>query len=37
LTARSNGVKVTWTEMGEKTVKELSDMMAGDEEDPKDV
>ncbi len=37
LTARSNGVKVTWVEMGEKTVAELSSMMVGDDEpDPKD-
>lgn len=37
LTARSNGLNVTWQQMGEKTVKELSDMMVGDDvEDPKD-
>ena len=36
LTALSNGVNVSWTEMGDKTVAELSQMMVGDTEDPKD-
>lgn len=36
LSARSRGDVVTWEEMGEKTVLELSAMMGADEEDPKE-
>ena len=36
LSARSRGELVTWEEMGDKTVLELSAMMGADEEDPKE-
>jgi hypothetical protein len=36
LSARSQGLQVTWEEMGDKTVLELSQMMGADEEDPKE-
>jgi hypothetical protein len=36
LSARSQGVQVTWEEMGDKTVLELTAMMGADEEDPKE-
>jgi hypothetical protein len=36
LSARSQGVQVTWEEMGNKTVLELTVMMGADEEDPKE-
>jgi hypothetical protein len=36
LSARSQGEQVTWEEMGNKTVLELSKMVGDDEEDPKD-
>jgi hypothetical protein len=36
LSARSQGVQVTWEEMGDKTVLELTQMMGADEEDPKE-
>ena len=36
LSARSRGEVVTWEEMGDKTVLELSAMMGADEEDPKE-
>jgi hypothetical protein len=36
LSARSRGNQVTWEEMGNKTVLELSNMVGDVEEDPKD-
>ena len=36
LSARSRGDLVTWEEMGDKTVLELSAMMGADEDDPKE-
>jgi hypothetical protein len=36
LSARSQGVQVTWEEMGDKTVLELTSMMGADEDDPKE-
>ena len=36
LSARSRGDVVTWEEMGDKTVLELSAMMGADEDDPKE-
>ena len=36
LSARSRGELVTWEEMGDKTVLELSAMMGADEDDPKE-
>jgi hypothetical protein len=36
LSARSQGLQVTWEEMGDKTVLELTQMMGADEEDPKE-
>lgn len=37
LSARSNGVQVTWQEMGEKTVAQLVEFMSGDDDaDPKE-
>ena len=35
LSARSRGQEVTWEEMGDKTVAELSQMVGEDSEDPK--
>ena len=35
LSARSRGQEVTWEEMGDKTVAELSQMVGEDTEDPK--
>jgi hypothetical protein len=37
LSACSRGDKITWAEMGDKTVSELVALMGDDEEDPKDV
>lgn len=36
LSARSNGVEITWEEMGSKTVSQLVEFMGGDDDDPKD-
>ena len=36
LSARSRGEVVTWEEMGNKTILELSQMVGDDEEDPKE-
>ena len=36
LSARSRGDLVTWEEMGDKTVLELTSMMGADEDDPKE-
>lgn len=36
LSAVSQGKKITWQEMGEKTVSQLVEMMGVDDEDPKD-
>lgn len=36
LSARSKGVQVTWEEMGNKTVLELSNMVGDEQDDPKE-
>jgi len=36
LSARSQGVQVTWEKIDDKTVLELTQMMGADEEDPKE-